>query len=177
MTADNRSLGKFQLAGIPPRPRGLPQIEVVFNIDASGVITVSAKDLESGRVQETTFTSSLPDAEVNRLRQEAETFSESDLQRLKVTETRIRIEPLIEQVKQASSSGKRESAVYLAELAIEEAETAIQMEDADAMERAIQELYEALNDLMDQPSASVETEKAGEVSAGVENEFDADAEP
>lgn len=173
MTADNRSLGKFVLAGISPRPRGLPQIEVVFNVDASGVITVSARDLESDRVQETTLTSSLPAEEVNRLRQEAQLFLESDLQRLKLAEARNRIEPLIEQVRQASSPGKRD----FADLEIAVAKKALLMEDVDAIERAISRLYETLNRLMGQQFEAVESERAGEVSAGVETEFDTDAEP
>jgi hypothetical protein len=178
MTADNRSLGKFVLSGIAPRPRGMPQIEVVFRVDASGVITVSARDLESDRVQETTFNSALPAAEVNRVRQEAESSSESDVQRLKVTETRIRIESLIEQVKQARSNRQMDQiAAMSTEVAIIVAEIAVQTEDADAMERAITALYETLSRLMDQQSGAVESERAEGVSAGMENELDADAEP
>jgi molecular chaperone DnaK (HSP70) len=78
MAADNRSLGKFRLSGIPPAPRGMPQIEVTFNVDTSGVLTVSAKDLATGQIEETTFSeiADVSRAELNRATQPAGSFLE-----------------------------------------------------------------------------------------------------
>ncbi len=83
MAPDNKSLGKFHLDGIPPAPRGVPQIEVEFNIDANGILNVSAKDKASGKSQSIRIESSsgLSDEEINNMREEAERNAEADKQR------------------------------------------------------------------------------------------------
>jgi molecular chaperone DnaK len=80
MAADNKSLGRFDLIGIPPAPRGIPQIEVSFDIDANGIVNVSAKDIGTGKKQQITVTGStrLSDAEVEKMRKEAEAHAEED---------------------------------------------------------------------------------------------------
>src|SRR5206468_898398 len=80
MARDNRTLGKFQLVGIPPAPRGVPQIEVTFDIDANGILNVSAKDLGTGREQKITITSSsgLSKDDINKMVREAESHSDED---------------------------------------------------------------------------------------------------
>ena len=80
MAADNKTLGRFQLSGIPLAPRGVPQIEVKFDIDANGIVHVSAKDLGTGKVQTITITgnSSLSDEEVDRMVKEAEANADAD---------------------------------------------------------------------------------------------------
>ena len=80
MSKDNRTLGRFDLVGIPPAPRGVPQIEVCFDIDANGIVHVSAKDLGTGRSQEIAIktASGLNEAEIKRMIDEAETFAEED---------------------------------------------------------------------------------------------------
>jgi molecular chaperone DnaK len=90
MAKDNKSLGKFQLTGIPPAPRGVPQIEVSFEIDANGILQVSARDKGTGRVQSIriTNTGGLSDSEVERMRQEAELYAEDDRQRQHLVELR-----------------------------------------------------------------------------------------
>ncbi len=90
MAADNKSLGKFILDGIPPAPRGVPQIEVTFDIDANGILKVTAKDKATGRTQHITITASsgLSDTEVERLRQDAEAHAEEDRKHKELIEAR-----------------------------------------------------------------------------------------
>jgi molecular chaperone DnaK len=90
MALDNKSLGKFILDGIPPAPRGIPQIEVTFDIDANGILKVTAADKASGRSQHITITASsgLSKEEVERMRQEAETHAHEDKKRRDLIEAR-----------------------------------------------------------------------------------------
>lgn len=96
MARDNKSLGKFQLTGIPPAPRGVPQIEVSFEIDANGILKVAARDKGTGREQSIriTNTGGLSDAEVDRMREEAELFAEDDQRRKQLVELRNQAEAL-----------------------------------------------------------------------------------
>jgi molecular chaperone DnaK len=98
MVADNKSLGKFQLNGIPPAPRGVPQIEVSFEIDANGILKVSARDKGTGREQsiEITNTGGLSQSEVEKMRQEAEVYSESDRVRRQLAELKNQAEGLFQ---------------------------------------------------------------------------------
>ena len=90
MAADNKSLGKFSLDGIPPAPRGVPQVEVTFDIDANGILKVTAKDKATGRTQHITITASsgLSDSEVERMRQDAESHADEDRKRKELIEVR-----------------------------------------------------------------------------------------
>jgi molecular chaperone DnaK len=90
MAADNKSLGKFILDGIPPAPRGIPQIEVTFDIDANGILKVTAKDKATGRSQHITITASsgLSDAEVEQMKKDAEAHAEEDRKRKELIEAR-----------------------------------------------------------------------------------------
>ncbi len=97
MAAGNITLGRFQLSGIPPAPRGIPQIEVTFDIDANGIVNVSAKDLGTGKEQRITITSStkLSDDEIKQKIKEAEQFAEEDKQKKDEIETRNKAETLV----------------------------------------------------------------------------------
>ena len=90
MAAYNKKLGMFELTGLPPSPRGVPQIEVTFDIDANGIVHVSAKDLGTGKEQSMTITggSALSKDEINRMMEEAESHAEEDRQRKEEAETR-----------------------------------------------------------------------------------------
>jgi len=96
---DNRTLGRFQLAGIPPAPRGLPQIEVAFDIDANGILNVSAKDLGTQKEQSITikYSSGLSDDEVDRMKDEAEKYASDDHKRREVVDARNQADQLIYQ--------------------------------------------------------------------------------
>jgi molecular chaperone DnaK len=106
MAADNKSLGRFTLDGIPPSPRGVPQIEVTFDIDANGILKVTAKDKATGRTQHITITASsgLSESEVEKMRQDAEMHAEDDRKRKDLIEAR----------------NQADNAVYTAEKALKE---------------------------------------------------------
>src|SRR5690606_23634800 len=97
MARDNRTLGKFHLDGIPPAPRGVPQIEVTFDIDANGIVNVHAKDRGTGKEQKITITSSsgLSKEEVDRMMREAEAHAAEDQKRREEVETRNRADQAI----------------------------------------------------------------------------------
>ncbi|MCW2778000.1 MAG: dnaK, partial [Frankiales bacterium] len=97
MAAYNKKLGMFELTGLPPAPRGVPQIEVVFDIDANGIVHVSAKDLGTGKEQRMTISggSALPKDEVERMMKEAEQYAEEDAKRKEEAETRNSAEALV----------------------------------------------------------------------------------
>ena len=90
MASDNKSLGRFTLDGIPPSPRGVPQIEVTFDVDANGIMKVSAQDKASGRIQHITITASsgLSDSEVEKMRKDAEAHADEDRKRKELIEAR-----------------------------------------------------------------------------------------
>jgi molecular chaperone DnaK len=97
MSADNTELGRFDLIGIPPAPRSIPQIEVTFDIDANGIVHVSAKDLGTGKEQSIKITApdKLSEGEINRMVKEAEQFAEADKKRKEVVEARNQADQLI----------------------------------------------------------------------------------
>ncbi len=97
MSADNKSLGRFDLVGLPPAPRGVPQIEVTFDIDANGIVNVSAKDLGTGKKQEITITggSALPKQDIERMVKEAEAHAAEDERRKAAIESRNKAETLV----------------------------------------------------------------------------------
>ncbi len=113
MAKDNKSLGKFQLTGIPPAPRGVPQIEVSFEIDANGILRVAARDKGTGREQsiQITNTGGLNDSEVERMRQEAELYAEDDQRRKQLIELKNQAESLF----YSYESTIRDNAEFIAE--------------------------------------------------------------
>ena len=145
MARDNRTLGKFHLGGLPPAPRGVPQIEVAFDIDANGIVNVSAKDQGTGKEQTITITASsgLAKDEVERMMREAEAHSEEDKQRKEVIETRNQADQLVytaeRMLKDAGDklpASDRESI----ESAIADAKKAIESDDSAAVTQAMERL-------------------------------------
>ncbi len=108
MANDNRTLGKFQLTGIPPAPRGIPQIEVSFNIDANGILNVSAKDKGTGKEQSVSIQSSsgLSDDDIKRMRQDAERYAADDKNKKEVIDLRNQGDTLIYSMEKALSEHK-----------------------------------------------------------------------
>jgi molecular chaperone DnaK len=110
MAADNKSLGKFRLTGIPPAPMGVPQIDVTFDIDANGIVHVSAKDLATGKEQAMTITggSALAENEIDQMIKDAERYAEEDATRKEAVETRNQADQLINQTeKLIDESGEK----------------------------------------------------------------------
>src|SRR5258705_9443553 len=132
----NRSLGKFELVGIPPNPRGVPQIEVSFEVDANGIVSVSATDKATGRPQHMriTPTSGLPPDQIERLIEEAEAYTEADRQVKEVVVLRNKLESLLRNTQKGFSKFGgllSENDQKLAERAFEDSETALKADDLD----------------------------------------------
>src|SRR5215207_1163251 len=130
MAINNKSLGKFQLTGIPPAPRGVPQIEVAFDIDANGILNVAAKDLGTGKEQkiEIKAGSGLSDEEVEKMVRDAETHADEDRRQRELVEAR--------------NTG--ESAAYQAERQLSELGDQVGESDKEQIEAAIKDLRESL---------------------------------
>jgi molecular chaperone DnaK len=152
MAGDNRTLGKFQLVGIPPAPRGVPQIEVSFDIDANGIVNVSAKDRGTGKSQAITITSSsgLGKDEVERLVKDAESHSEEDKKRRAVIEAKNQADNLIYATEKTLKENREKlpaDDVAAAEKAVEAARRAVEAGDRDAIENSVRELTQASHKL------------------------------
>ena len=148
LARDNRTLGRFQLVGIPPAPRGIPQIEVTFDIDANGMVNVSAKDLGTGKEQKITITASsgLSKDEVERMMKDAESHAEEDKKRREEIETRNRADQAVYAAeKMLQDLGDKLSASDQAavESAVEALKSAISGGDTAAMTRAMEQLTQA----------------------------------
>ena len=148
MARDNRTLGKFHLAGLPPAPRGVPQIEVTFDIDANGIVNVSAKDMATQKEQKITITASsgLSKDEVDKMMREAESHAEDDRKRKEEIETRnhadqaaYAADKMLKEAGDKLSSSDRQPV----ESAIEELKGAIEKSDVAAMKKAMESLNTA----------------------------------
>jgi molecular chaperone DnaK len=148
LARDNRTLGRFQLVGIPAAPRGVPQIEVTFDIDANGMVNVSAKDHGTGKEQKITITASsgLSKDEVERMMKDAESHAEDDKKRKEEIETRNRADQAVYAAeKTLADMGDKLPASDKAsvESAIEALKNAINANDAAAMTKAMEQLTQA----------------------------------
>ena len=148
MANDNKTLGRFQLSGIPAARRGVPQIEVTFDIDANGIVNVSAKDLGTGKQQQITISGStaLSDDEVDRMVKDAETHAAEDAQRKEEIETRNNADSLVNATQQTLDElGDKApaDAKAAAESAIAEAKSALEGTDIEAIKAAVEKLQQA----------------------------------
>ncbi len=181
MASDNKTLGKFHLVGIPPAPRGVPQVEVTFDIDANGIVNVSAKDVGTGREQKITITSSsgLSKEEIDKMMKDAESHAGEDTKRKEVIEARNRLDGLVYSVEKTFSENKDKldaAASGELEAAIAESKTALAGDDTDAMNNAFNRLQTAshkLAEVLYSQTGSAETggaaeteEQASSASAG-----------
>jgi molecular chaperone DnaK len=148
MAADNKMLGQFDLLGIPSAPRGVPQIEVTFDIDANGIVNVSAKDKGTGKEQQIRIQASggLSDADIEQMVQDAEKFAEEDKKRRESAEARNQADSLVHATqKQLDENGDKVDAETKAavEAALATAKTALEGDDVDAINSSAQALTEA----------------------------------
>ena len=148
MAADNKVLGQFDLVGIPPAPRGVPQIEVTFDIDANGIVNVSAKDKGTGKEQQIRIQASggLSDADIEKMVGEAEQFAEEDKKRRAAAEAKNNAESLIHSTeKQLQEHGDKVDASVKSEIetALAEAKTAVEGGDVDDMQQKTAALTQA----------------------------------
>ena len=148
MAKDNRTLGKFHLVGIPPAPRGVPQIEVTFDIDANGIVNVSAKDLGTGKEQKITITASsgLSKEDVERMMKEAEIHAEEDKQRQEEVETHNTADQAVygaERMLQESGDKLSDDTKQPIQDAIDAVKKAKEGSDIDAIKHALEQLTTA----------------------------------
>jgi molecular chaperone DnaK len=152
LAKDNRTLGRFNLVGIPPAPRGTPQIEVTFDIDSNGIVTVSAKDQATGKEQKITVTASsgLSKEEVDRMVREAQAHAAEDQQRRDLVATRNETDALAYSVERMLSSlGQQVPPADRARIenVVSDARRAIGTEDLPAIQRSLEDLKKAATDL------------------------------
>ncbi len=149
MSADNKSLGKFVLDGIPPAPRGVPQIEVTFNIDANGILNVSAKDKGTGKEQSITIQNSgnLSKEDVEKAAKDAEAHADEDKKKRETIETKNQLENAVYQAEKMKSEYKdklSEDDIKTINDAIEEAKKHLEATDKDELESAAKALNDAI---------------------------------
>ncbi|WP_343518898.1 molecular chaperone DnaK [Sphingomonas sp.] len=177
MAADNKLLGQFDLVGIPPAPRGVPQIEVTFDIDANGIVNVSAKDKGTGKEQQIRIQASggLSDADIEQMVRDAENFAEEDKKRRAAAEAKNNAESLIHTTeRQLAENGDKVDDALKGEIqaAIDEAKAAVESGDSDAMNEKSQALaqvamklgqaiYEKQQQSEASPSAAAPAENEG----------------
>jgi molecular chaperone DnaK len=169
MAADNRSLGRFRLQGIPPSPRGIPQIEVTFSIDVNGILNVTAKDRATGNKQEITISGSsrLDRSEVDRMVRDATSHAEEDRQRREEADTRNQAETLMYSAERSLRdlgdkipSDEREKA----QRAIDEVRKALESKDTSRVKAAADELqreFAKVSELAYQQASGAQTAGAG----------------
>ena len=157
--SDNRTLGRFQLDGIPPAPRGIPQIEVTFDIDANGIVNVSAKDRATQKEQSVTITSgnSLSEDEINRMVDDAHENEEKDREKKRIIESRNKLDSLVYQCdKTIKDNGDKISEDDVSSLsdAITSAREALDSDDADLMISATESLESLFHEIVKELYAS-----------------------
>ena len=167
MAADNKTIGRFELVGIPPAPRGVPQIEVTFDIDANGILHVSAKDLGTGKEQSIKITASsgLTEEEIERMIKDAEAHAEEDRKRKELVEARNQADTLVYTTeKSLREYGDKIDADTKKNIedAIERTKKAMEGTDAEAIRKAVEELSQASHKLAEAMYAQASAEAAGE---------------
>ncbi len=178
MAADNKMLGQFDLVGIPPAPRGVPQIEVTFDIDANGLVNVSAKDKGTGKEQQIRIQASggLSDADIDQMVKDAEAFADEDKTRRAAAEAKNNAESLIHTTeRQLAEHGDKVDASLKSEIeaAIAEAKTAVESNDAEAMKAKAEALAQVAMKL---GQAIYEKQQAAEASPSADAGEDAPKE-
>ena len=149
MAADNTSLGRFILDGIPPARRGVPQIEVTFDIDANGIVTVTAKDLGTGKEQKITIASSnkLTEDEINEMVKQAEAFADADKKKLELIEIRNQAESSVYMVRKSLDElGEKVNQAERTEIeaAISDIEAVMKEDDAEAIKNKMEALMKVM---------------------------------
>ena len=177
-TKDNKSLGNFELTGIAPAPRGVPQVEVTFDIDANGIVHVSAKDKGTGKEQSMTITggSSLPKEDIERMVKEAEEHAAEDKKRREEQETRNNAEQLVYQTEKLIKENDEklpEAVKTEVQADVDALKTALAGEDIDAVKSAFDKLIQSQQKLGEE---IYKQQPQGEASAEASNEDVVDAE-
>ncbi len=171
MAANNKTLGRFELVGIPPAPRGIPQIEVTFDIDANGIVNVAAKDMATGKEQSIKITASsgLSEEEINNLVKDAELHADEDKKRRDLVEARNTADSLIytteKSIKDLGDKVDADTKTKI-EAAVNDLKKAMESEDVEAIRQKSEELTQASHKLAE--AMYQEAAKAGNQAAGAE---------
>jgi molecular chaperone DnaK len=172
MAGDNRTLGKFHLIGIPPAPRGMPQVEVAFDIDANGIVNVSAKDMGTGREQKITITSSsgLNKEEIDKMMRDAESHAADDVKKKEEIEARNHLDGLVYQMEKTLNENREKVGAVAGEVetAIADGKKALAEGGAEKMTEAFNQLQAASHKLAEalyQQTASSGTETPADEQA------------
>jgi molecular chaperone DnaK len=180
MAADNKLLGQFDLVGIPLAARGLPQIEVTFDIDANGIVHVAAKDLGTGKEQSIKITAStgLSEAEIKKMVREAEAHADDDKKKKETVEARNQLDSLVYSTEKSLSeygsdldAGVKESI----EVALKQAKETLEGQDADAMRKAAEALSQASHKLAEAIYAKASQQQAAQQAGEKADDKDAAA--
>ena len=152
MASDNKTLARFELSGIAPAPRGIPQIEVTFDIDANGIVHVSAKDNGTGKVQDVTITASsnLSEEDIQQAIKDAETFAEQDNKRKEIVDARNQVDMLVFQIEKfLSENGDKVDEADKTKLneAMTKAKEDMKSDDIDTVKKASEELSKVSNEV------------------------------
>jgi len=179
MAGDNKTLGRFELVGIPPAPRGVPQVEVTFNIDANGIVHVSAKDLGTGKEQsiQITTSSGLSDDEIESMVQDAASHEADDRKRKELAEARNEADSLVYSVEKSVEELKdtvteEQNADITAKIAA--IRTAMEGEDVEALKSATNELTQVSHKLAEEVyKKSAAAQEGAAPEAGAEGSAEA----
>jgi molecular chaperone DnaK len=179
LARDNRTLGRFQLVGLPPAPRGVPQVEVAFDIDANGIVNVTAKDMASGKEQKITIngSSGLSKDEVDRMVTEAQSHASEDQARRDVIDARNQADSLAYQVEKTVNENRQKIAVgdlSKIEAAIASLRTLTQGDDVTAIRKATEELQQASHAIAEQLYKQAPSQPASGPSESGSNVKDAE---
>ncbi len=177
MAADNKTLGRFMLDGIPPAPRGVPQVEVSFDIDANGIVNVSAKDLATGKEQKITITASsgLDKSDIDSMVRDSEQFAEEDRKRRELADARNHADSLAYQAeKSLKDLGDKVESAKAEEVkqAAEDLRTAAQGDDLDQIKQATEKLNGYMHELSSKlyEQAKAQQEQPGAEGAGADGD-------
>jgi molecular chaperone DnaK len=171
LARDNRTLGRFNLVGIPPAPRGVPQIEVAFDVDANGIVNVSAKDQASGKEQKITITSSsgLSKEDVDRLVKEAQSHAAEDQKRRELIDARNEADAAayaVEKLLNEQQSRVSDTDRARVRSAIDAVRKAMEGDDVQAIRRSVEEMQRAAQALAQAAQAGAQAGGAAKPSGG-----------
>ena len=171
--AQNKTLGRFQLVGIPPAPRGVPQIEVTFDIDANGIVNVSAKDLGTGKEQKITITASsnLSEDEINKAVKEAEQFAKEDKEKREIVDARNNLDGMIFNIEKSvkdNADKLNEADKTTLNTAVEEAKKHLTSENKEELNKAVEDLAKSSQDIFAKMYQQAQAQAQANAGAGAQ---------
>ena len=171
--AQNKTLGRFQLVGIPPAPRGVPQIEVTFDIDANGIVNVSAKDLGTGKEQKITITASsnLSEDEINKAVKEAEQFAKEDKEKREIVDARNNLDGMIFNIEKSvkdNADKLSEADKTTLNTAVEEAKKHLTSENKEELNKAVADLAKSSQDIFAKMYQQAQAQAQANAGAGAQ---------